>query len=385
MAAVVKANKPHLNLQIKCAETSAHFTKKTNNNNSPSMTTTKEHLYHYTTQEGLLGILENNSLWATHYKFLSDYSEMSLFKNKLIEFVEHDALKSLKKVYSEASKKIISADKEIAALNEDEKHDLAEDAAEFYYKEKTHVLINELYNHIEQFCEIYITSFCESHFSKDQDQHNNGLLKQWLVYGKEGGYAIEFNKNSLKKLIIEEKKRFNYKIFCNDVHYSGDEEYYKEYFANDLDNIKCFVKERMQQKTIGTTLTQPILDALIRCTMFYKDERFIEEKEFKIIALPEIKLFSFLRFDFLKNRSQYNKPRKFRERNGELIPYIELFDCHKKNDKTKKINPPLPIQKIIVGPHKDKEARAIWLKIQLASMGRSDIKVAVSQIPFVEY
>lgn len=347
------------------------------------MITTKEHLYHYTTQEGLLGILENNSLWATHYKFLSDYSEMSLFKNKLIEFVEQDALKSLKKVYSQASKKIILADREIAALNEDEKYELAEDAAEFYYKEKTHILINELYNHIEQFFEIYITSFCEAQLLPDQDYNNNGLSKQWLIYGEEGGYALEFNKTCLKNLIIEEKKRFNYKIFCNDVHYSNDEEYYKKYFSNDLDNIKSFIKERMQQKKIETILIQPVLEALIRCTLFYKEEQFAQEKEFKIIALPEIKLLSFLSFDFFNHRFQYNKPRKFREKNGELIPYIELFDNSKKSDKPKidkKPNAPLPIQKIIVGPHKDKEARAVWLKIQLASMGRSDIKVAVSQI-----
>jgi len=32
-------------------------------------------LYHYTTQEGLLGILEKASIWATHYRYLNDASE----------------------------------------------------------------------------------------------------------------------------------------------------------------------------------------------------------------------------------------------------------------------------------------------------------------------
>ncbi len=42
-------------------------------------------LYHYTTWDGLVGILKNQSLWATHYKFLNDYSETLLLKDKLIE------------------------------------------------------------------------------------------------------------------------------------------------------------------------------------------------------------------------------------------------------------------------------------------------------------
>lgn len=34
-----------------------------------------ELLYHYTTQDGLLGILENACIWATHYRCLNDASE----------------------------------------------------------------------------------------------------------------------------------------------------------------------------------------------------------------------------------------------------------------------------------------------------------------------
>jgi len=34
-----------------------------------------ELLYHYTDQRGLDGILSSASIWATHYKFLNDFSE----------------------------------------------------------------------------------------------------------------------------------------------------------------------------------------------------------------------------------------------------------------------------------------------------------------------
>ena len=44
-----------------------------------------ERLYHYTTWDGLVGILKNQSLWATHHRFLNDYSDTILLKDKLIE------------------------------------------------------------------------------------------------------------------------------------------------------------------------------------------------------------------------------------------------------------------------------------------------------------
>jgi hypothetical protein len=44
-------------------------------------------LFHYTTWNGLMGILDSHSLWATHYKFLNDSSEIILFKDKLLELL----------------------------------------------------------------------------------------------------------------------------------------------------------------------------------------------------------------------------------------------------------------------------------------------------------
>ena len=47
-------------------------------------------LYHYTTWDGLLGILQNQTLWATNYKFLNDSLEIVLFKDKLISWLLPD-------------------------------------------------------------------------------------------------------------------------------------------------------------------------------------------------------------------------------------------------------------------------------------------------------
>jgi hypothetical protein len=45
-------------------------------------------LYHYTTQEGLLGILETDSLWATKIHFLNDSSEYALACNLAVEEIK---------------------------------------------------------------------------------------------------------------------------------------------------------------------------------------------------------------------------------------------------------------------------------------------------------
>ena len=64
------------------------------------------------------------------------------------------------------------------------------------------------------------------------------------------------------------------------------------------------------------------------------------------------------------------KERKFRNKNGQLTPYIELFSSP---------DIELPIERIIVGPHKEKEARAAALRVMLRN---TKIEITCSDIPF---
>ena len=58
-------------------------------------------LYHYTTLQGVFGILETKQLWATHCRFLNDYSEIVLFRDRLIEFLRPHVLQEYKTLVSE--------------------------------------------------------------------------------------------------------------------------------------------------------------------------------------------------------------------------------------------------------------------------------------------
>jgi hypothetical protein len=99
-----------------------------------------------------------------------------------------------------------------------------------------------------------------------------------------------------------------------------------------------------------------------------KHEGFKEENEFRIVAiLPDS-----------NNQSQCRRRKeiKFREKDGEMTPYIELFGqdgvC-------------LPIKRIIVGPHRNKESRVAMVKAMLQNDKRPSVKsieVTSSEIPF---
>ena len=334
----------------------------------------KDHLYHYTTQEGLIGILETNCLWATHYKFLNDYSEIERIKPELI--------------------KHISQSKENFSYETD---------SESFAKYKDYIcnasnIVNGWYDYFIMDSDFYVTSFCgEYNYQKYSDDetlnfkkekflsekyiNNNGLLSQWRGYGGSGGYAIVFNRNKLEKKFVCKEKINTDEIFIVDVTYSNKE---IKSFSDKLSHFLSFANYEINESLYSEMLYQlnpnadkellsdimanrnwigeeqynAFYNSLMHCVASYKDYGFHEENEVRI---------------FSKLNKKSKKERLFRKKDDEQIPYIKLFDFGKN----------LPIERIIVGPHKDKNTRAIWLKIKLASMGRDDIEVTVSEIPFV--
>ena len=90
----------------------------------------------------------------------------------------------------------------------------------------------------------------------------------------------------------------------------------------------------------------------------YKHRSFMEENEVRIITHHEE-----------ETNNKFIKEIKYRDADGYKIPYIKLFEDQE-----------LPIEKIIVGPHKDKEKRAAFLITKLKGTG---IEVTVSDIPYI--
>ncbi len=110
-------------------------------------------LFHYTSAEGLKGIIESNELWATSAYYLNDAAEMFYGYNVLKEVLDQWLRKNSR----------------------------SEDSI-------TLGLARQLRSSFEDLFEkrllkpIYLMCFCEG----------DNLLSQWRAYGKSGGYSIGF-------------------------------------------------------------------------------------------------------------------------------------------------------------------------------------------------
>ena len=119
-------------------------------------TTPPDILYHYTTQDGLLGIVKDCEIWATHFKYLNDKSEI------------YHAVELAKKIISSKISKSESGSIESEILTN----------------------MKQGLSWSSQFSHSCVISFT----SEDDD------LSQWRAYGgNNGAYAIGFNSFMLKK------------------------------------------------------------------------------------------------------------------------------------------------------------------------------------------
>ena len=317
-----------------------------------------ETLYHYTTWAGLLGILRTQTLWATHYKFLNDYSEIVLFRNKLILLIYPYVAAGYQKLIKQSPDVTQRIERE-GGLSQIIRHD-AEAFVDAQYHATGH--------------EIYILSFCGQH--KNPYTNANGLLSQWRGYGPGGGLALVFNTQKIERMLEVEVERFEYSaMHLCDLIYSDDEERLKDELSEDLSIIGSDVAQFFDPALSPTEKINAFKGyrSFINCVTRYKHCGFREENEVRAVLLPTVLDDAYL--DLARADSAIVKPekeRKFREKDNGLVPYIELF------------NPPdleLPIDRIIVGPHKEKEARAAALQAMLRN---TRIEITCSDIPFAE-
>jgi hypothetical protein len=111
---------------------------------------TPRHVYHYTTIEGLKGIVSTGSLFATEITFLNDSSEL---------------------VYADQIIRKYTASADSSNLGR--------------------LLLSELNETLDRGrVELYVSCFCDS----------GDLLSQWRAYANQGaGYALEFDWNAIQK------------------------------------------------------------------------------------------------------------------------------------------------------------------------------------------
>ncbi|EIY5121373.1 DUF2971 domain-containing protein [Klebsiella quasipneumoniae] len=207
-------------------------------------------IFHYTDLNGLKGIIEGNSLWATNIHFLNDKNEYvhgyRCFRNT-IEYLD-DVINGV------PIKKLL-----IQAMN-------------------NHV---HTHNNLEDFKSnnVYSISFCRG----------NDQLSQWRGYASLQGVCIEFDEDALIQGIDSDGLSFLH----NDVMYTNESSTVE---VTDKIN-KLF--ETISQSTTGlddSFLSYMRINYLIESNIpFFKNLGFSEEKEFRFVFSPSF-MFSEVNF-----------------------------------------------------------------------------------------
>jgi len=322
----------------------------------------KINLWHYTTLDGLKGIISNQNLWATDYRYFNDSSEFFYSKSILQPEFFPRVVALIKQEYD--------AD-QCVRQNVDAQGGI-ERVAQMETSDTLDILYESLLNPPPLKRNIpYILSFCKA------DEENgflqkHGLLSQWRGYGKDGGFAIVFNMEKLHEEFKIEQREFDHRISgCGDV-------VYDPYEASATDEIKKAIyrivdyahkvhkfivyKTPKYEVPIQKTNVDDV-DSLVRCAMLLKHKGFSEENEYRFYAYPNC----------VEDKNKSFKQIMRRSSSGILVPYIELFKRSKM----------LPIEKICIGPHKDKKLREQSIKSYLGTIGKEHIEVFCSEIPFI--
>lgn len=316
-------------------------------------------LLHYTTLTGLSGILSSGCLWATDAAFLNDSSEIThFFDERLKELIREDVRLS-----------VIERAREPNNLAEI----LNNGGIEHVVALKTNELFSMLREGTLKFNRPFVLSL--SGPSNDRVRHS-GLLSQWRGYGDDGGYAIVFDSKELES-ILKAEVTMNHYMFAQfgDVYYHGIDPAIQPATPEIIEN------ENIVHQGVGVMLRGGMADeakmfyeAITALSCFYKHWGFWEEREVRVVVLPANQEVAWA--GQLQARPQ--KEVHFRDRDGQKLPYVELFSSVRLTGAIA----PLPIKRVIVGPHKNREMHAESVRKALACAGY-EVDVVQSEIPYI--
>jgi hypothetical protein len=222
-------------------------------------------LYHYTSQEGLMGIFKRRSIWMTDIYYLNDSSEFRYAADLTIQEIEK-------------SKKKLVATKKIRAYRGSSPPNTDEELFDNY-----DTFLNFLYKKFM----FEKGSSCIFSLSKKDDD-----LDQWRGYCPNGGgYCIAFNTTKLPITgALTRLLRCEYDVIKQ---------------QKILENILAPFYLKKDDKSQKPIILQVMTNWFLKAACFLKDEAFKNEEEWRLIGM----------YDF--------KELKFRGGKSGLIPYYE--------------------------------------------------------------
>lgn len=293
-------------------------------------------IYHYTSVEGLHGIITSRSLWMTDFSYMNDSKEIQhgikVARNVLAEFRAEDLDPRKKKVM-----------------------------------ESWFDVLNKPIPY-----RICIACFCDD----DGDS-----LSQWRAYGgKHVGVSIgfKFDHSYFKQGISTRLNRVVYKedqqrkMLANFFHICA--------LISDWDEEK-YISNMKSRKINGGKEDEPenLLTNLYGHLIFFKNEAFLDEREVRWVYSEDPESYETLGIKLA--------PKQFRIIGNQLIPYVTSRDIEEiyeqlSDVRSEKEHRNLPITEIVVGPQENPELVRIGIREFMDAHGYKSVTIRNSNVPF---
>jgi hypothetical protein len=132
-------------------------------------------VFHCTDAAGVIGILENETLFATDYRYLNDFREGQVIKELVLPIFEEEvAAITPKLIEKKWLKKEFYDEHGIAA-----------------HRLQAESMFNALNRATDNINPFFVVSFCEH--NENGPAYKHGVLSQWRGYAQGSGFALEFD------------------------------------------------------------------------------------------------------------------------------------------------------------------------------------------------
>jgi hypothetical protein len=295
-------------------------------------------LYHYTSVDGLKGIIENNELWATSAYYLNDSAEVFYGCGVLSQVLDEWLAENPHPAHSLS-------------------HGLVTDLRQAFgddFLNKT--LIRP----------IYLVCFCE----------DDNLLSQWRAYGQSGGYSLGFN--------VKIGSRFQNEGFLPEPKvYTGKwvkVEYERSKQAAKCKSVLTSLLAIIDNPKLGDAIAainghpfneyanflKVFTEILFEEIVSFKNEAFKVENEWRIVVAQRE-----LMKQGVDDGGKTPTPIYFRCSKGLLVPYVKLNALSLKK---------LPLASVRSGPTLDKMSALMAIDMILEKNGFPPLRVQGSDI-----
>lgn len=281
-------------------------------------------LFHYTTADAAIGIIKNKFLWATDIRFLND-SEEFIYGCKMVK----DIADQLKKgdIEHDIDNNLIEA---------------LSSVAEF------------LVNDEDYFGAAYVISLSEK---KDS-------LSQWRAYSSDGGYALGWSVDKLRKLAKLRGARLVKCIYKEDAQRKFVLRIIR-FISHKLKNVQTYTWQKLLESCIREYAITFILQ---RFMPRLKHAAFEDEEEWRIV-IPS------------------GAPINFRSGRFGVVPYVEYSI---RNDD------PVPVaenifvdhesfympENLTVGPSENQKLAKMGVQKLLKAVSKSNCEIELSNLPY---